>query len=119
MQYLSFAVLALLVLSSVNISGQAAVSIGAQKTIAGVDKRVKRYVEMREAIRKRQPTPSENSTPEQIQAYKATLQKAVQAARVNARQGDIFTQQVTRLIRSIITTEFKGWERTELRKVAF
>jgi|SRR5688572_7611902 len=85
-------------------------------TVADFEKRVKRYVERREHWRKTLPPMPEKATPEQIQAFKASLQKLVLADRVNARQGDLFTQQVSRLLKELIAKEFKGWERTELRK---
>jgi hypothetical protein len=87
-----------------------------KKIIRDFEKRAKTYVDLREKLRRRLPKLSEDATAEQIQAQKTALQKAVQAARVNARQGSVFTQSATALIRSTIKSEFKGYERAELRQ---
>ncbi|HVF47914.1 MAG TPA: hypothetical protein VNA17_10145 [Pyrinomonadaceae bacterium] len=58
----------------------------------------------------------ESATPEQIEAHKTALRKAVLAWRVNARQGGLFTQSAAALIRNIIKSEFKGYEGAEIRQ---
>lgn len=87
--------------------------------ISDFDKRVKEYTRLRERLEGQLPKMPKKATPEQIEAHKTALQKSVQAARVVAKQGEIFTLEASRLIRSIIKADFKGRDRAELRKSVF
>ncbi len=86
------------------------------KILADFEMRVDRYTEMREIVRRQIPTLPKDATPEQILVNKTHLRDGVQKARVNARQGDLFTQSATAVIRSIIKQEFKGFKGNEIRK---
>jgi hypothetical protein len=55
-----------------------------------------------------QATPSLKTTTRQINATKATLAARVQATRVNAKQGDIFTPAVRPVFRRLLAPELKG-----------
>ncbi len=87
--------------------------------ISDFEKRVKNYVSLRERLEKKLPDLPKKATPEQIETHKMALQKAVQAARVGEKQGNVFTPDASRLIISIIKTEFKGRDRADLRKHVF
>lgn len=89
-----------------------------KKTIAEFENAVESYSKLRGRIEGKLPKLSKDATPEQIEAYKVAFQKSVQAARQNAKQGEIFTPAATELIREMVRTEFKGQERAELRKTA-
>lgn len=114
MKYL--AVFAFLVFLPVLVAAQTALSADDKKIIADFELRARRYIEMREAFRQQLPKLPKEATPEQIQANKEALQQRILAARVNARQGDIFTQSASQLLRAIIKSEFKGYEGDGIRK---
>jgi hypothetical protein len=78
--------------------------------------RVKDYAKLREAIEAKMPKLAKESTPEQIQAHKTEFEERVRAARAGAKPGELFTPDIAGFIRRTIKTEYKGAERTELRK---
>lgn len=83
---------------------------------AAFEARVREYADMREAIEEKTGELPDEATPEQIEAHKQRFQQAVRAARAGARQGQLFTPDAARHIRSVIATEFKGRDRAELLK---
>lgn len=109
-------VLSLLVLAGTHSGHTQTKTSSAEKAIiADFQKRAKRYVERREWLRGQLPKLPVDATPEQIQSFQRSLQDTVQADRINMREGDVFTQQIARLMRELIKKEFVGFERTELR----
>ena len=81
------------------------------------EKRVKEYIKLRQTVAKKNlPKLSAESTPEQIEAYKLAFQDRIRAARPNAKPGELFTPDITGIIRGLIKAEFKGRERQELRE---
>ncbi|HKP69516.1 MAG TPA: hypothetical protein VJV05_09545 [Pyrinomonadaceae bacterium] len=93
---------------------------GANKTIVtGFQKHVDDYIALRERLEKQLPEMPKKATPEQIEVHKAALLKSVQAQRVGAKHGDIFTPEASTLVRQIIKEDFKGRERAELRRDVF
>src|SRR5215203_5198251 len=109
-------ILAMLALSTVTAIAQNSLTAAERNTIAGFEKGIKEYEKVRSKALKTVPDISKDATPEQITVYKTALRTAVQNARPNAKQGDIFTPEAQTLIRSMIKAEFKGWERNALRK---
>lgn len=87
-----------------------------QKTVEEFEKRAKAYAKLREGIEDKLPKLPKNANEEQIEAHKTRFQKAVQAARSNAKQGDIFTPVAAQLIKAMIKNEYKGKDRVELRQ---
>jgi hypothetical protein len=87
-----------------------------KKAFAAFDDRVKVYMKLRERVRNTLKKPSDESKPEQIEAYKKTFQERVRAARTGAKQGDVFTPDIAQFIRNTAKAEFKGRERAELRE---
>lgn len=85
-------------------------------TIIEFEKSAKEYSKLRERLEEKLPGLSKDATAEQIEVHKASFQKSVQSARNSAKQGDIFTPAVSKVIRTIIKNEFKGKDRLELRK---
>lgn len=98
----------------------AAITVVAQgpstQTASDFEKHVKDYVKLREDIESKLPKLSTEATPAEIVAHKKQLQVNVQAARAEAKHGDIFTPAAATMIREIIKEEFKGRDRVELRK---
>ena len=70
---------------------------------------------MREQLETQMPKLSKEAKAEEIEAHKKQFQERVRAARVGAKQGDVFTPEAASLIRAIIKDEFKGKERIEFR----
>jgi hypothetical protein len=78
--------------------------------------KAKDYVRRREdAARSITKVPA-NATPEQIEAYKKSLQQALLAARRNARQNQFFDRKMYSLIRRLVLTEFSGFKASEERQ---
>src|SRR5687768_7711691 len=101
------------------VRGQFTLSSDDKKIIADFELRAKRYVELRNKAQQKLPKLPESATPEQIKAHQTGLRNAVLAWRVNARQGGLFTQSASALIRNIIKSEFKGYEGAEIRQAVF
>jgi len=97
--------------------GQTAQALSANdKQIAETfEKRAKEYAKMREQLETQMPKLSKEAKAEEIEAHKKQFQERVRAARVGAKQGDVFTPEAASLIRAIIKDEFKGKERIEFR----
>jgi hypothetical protein len=90
-----------------------------RQAVIDFEKRAQEYVTLRESLEAKLPKLPKKATPEQIEAHKAALLKAVIAARRGSRRGQIFTPQASRVLREIIRQEFKGRDRVELRKTVF
>ena len=80
---------------------------------------VNEYVKLRNKVRDQAPPLSKDATPEQINAYRKTLEDAVRTARKNARRGDIFKPEVADYIRRTLKTEFQGKDRKDIRDIVF
>ena len=109
-------ILAVLAFLALGASAQAPLTPAEKRIIAEFERRAQGYHSVRERLERRLPKLSEDSTPLQIEAHKNAFQKSVQTARRGARRGELFTLPASALIRRLIKGEFKGWERSELRK---
>ena len=87
--------------------------------IQAFEKQVKEYVDLRNKARESAPKLSKDSTPEQIQAYRTTLEASVRNARPNAKRGDVFRPETADYIRRTLKNEFQGKDRKELRETVF
>lgn len=90
-------------------------SANEKRIVETFEKRVKEYAKMREQLEEKMPKLSKEAKPEEIQAHKKQFQDRVRAARVGAKQGDVFTPEAVAFIRAIIKDDFKGRERVEFR----
>ena len=95
---------------------QPAVSPKHKAAFDAFEARVKEYVSMRESIDNKMPKLSKDAKPEEIEAHKMALQKAVQAARASAKQGDIFVPELAAHIREVIKTETPPKVKKEVRE---
>ena len=109
----------LITLSPQTAAAQNAFPASDKQAAARFESRTKEYAQLRGRLEGKLPKLPKKATPEQIEAYKAALQRTVQTARAGARQGQIFTPDAARLIRAIIKAEFKGRDRRELREMVF
>ena len=83
------------------------------------EKQVKDYIELRNKVRANAPKLSKDSTPEQINAYRTTLQDSLRSARPNARRGEFFRPETADFIRRTLKAEFQGKDRQQLREQIF
>jgi len=72
---------------SLCVNAQSTVTTQDRTVISDFEKRVKNYVSLRERLEKKLPDLPKKATPEQIEAHKMALQKAVQAARSGENRG--------------------------------
>ena len=99
-----------------------AVFVVAQKKDPAVDafeKQIKEYMALRNKVKENAPKLSKDSTPEQIHAYRTTLQDSLRSARPNAKRGEFFRPETADFIRRTLKTEFQGKDRQELREQIF
>ena len=87
--------------------------------IESFEKQVKEYVQLRNKLKDDAPKLSKDSTPEQIHAYKKTLEQSLRTARNGAKRGDLFRPEAADYIRRTLKSEFQGKERRELREKIF
>jgi hypothetical protein len=93
-----------------------------QKTDPAIDafeKQIKEYIALRNRVKEKAPKLSKDSTPEQIHAYRTTLQDSLRSARPNAKRGEFFRPETADFIRRTLKTEFQGKDRQELREQIF
>jgi hypothetical protein len=87
--------------------------------IEGFENQVKDYVSLRKKVKEDIPKLSKEATPEQIEAYRKTLEESMRNARKGAKRGDIFLPEVGAYIRRTLKKEFQGKDRKEIRDIAF
>ena len=99
---------------------QAAQKAGEQKTstdpsvnpdaaaMADFQRRVEKYAELHKDLAKGSAKQKENTDAAQISAQKTALAAKIQAARADARQGDIFTPEIRTAFRKLLAPEMKG-----------
>ena len=95
------------------------ISAADKTTVETFEKQVKDYVELRSKLREKAPKLSKDSTPEQIHAYRETLEQSLRSARANAKRGDLFRPETADYIRRTLKIEFQGKERQALRETIF
>jgi hypothetical protein len=95
------------------------VSPADKAAIEAFEKQVKEYIELRNKVRANAPKLSKDSTPEQIHAYRTTLEQSLRSARPNAKRGEFFMPATADYIRRTLKLEFQGKDRQELRDKIF
>lgn len=90
-----------------------------KKVIEAFENQVKEYVTLRKKVRENVPKLSKDSTPEQIEAYRTSLEDSLRNARKGAKRGEIFLPEVSAYIRRTLKKEFQGKDRKEIRDIAF
>ena len=76
--------------------------------MADFKSRVEKYADLHKDLAKGAATQKENTNAEQINAQKAALVSKIQAARANAKQGDIFSPEIRSIFRRLLAPELKG-----------
>ena len=75
------------------------------------------YAELHRQLAKGDAKQKKNSDPPEINAAKAALAAKVQAARADAKQGDIFTPAVRPVFRRLLAPELKGEDGRDAKAV--
>jgi len=101
------------------LAGPVVVSPADKAAIDAFEKQIKAYIELRNKVRENAPKLSKDSTPEQIHAYRTTLEQSLRNARPNAKRGEFFVPATADYIRRTLKTEFQGKDRQELREQIF
>lgn len=108
---------------------QAAQKAGEQKTstdpsvnpdaaaMADFQRRVEKYAELHKDLAKGSAKQKENTDAAQISAQKTALAAKIQAARADARQGDIFTPEIRTAFRKLLAPEMKGEDGRDAKAV--
>ena len=96
-----------------------AVAQGKDPAVEVFEKQVREYIELRNKVKANAPKLSKDSTPEQINAYRTTLQNSLRSARPNAKRGEFFRPETADYIRRTLKSEFQGKDRQELREQIF
>jgi hypothetical protein len=79
--------------------------------------RVDKYADLHKQLAKGAATLKETSDPAQINAAKTALSARVQAARADAKQGDIFTMEIRPVFRRLLAPELKGEDGRDAKAV--
>jgi hypothetical protein len=87
--------------------------------ISAFEQAVRDYVKLRNQLRDKAPKLSKDSTPEQIQMYRTSLEQSLRTARAGAKRGDLFMPVVAEYIRRTLRKEFQGRDRVQIREIVF
>ena len=84
--------------------------------LVDLKQRIDKYMELHNRLEKKGPALKRTDEPAKIKASQDALAAAIQAERVGAKQGDIFTPEVAQLLRRLLAPEVKGKEGAETKK---
>ena len=79
--------------------------------------RVEKYADLHKQLAKGTAEQQETADPAKINAAKAALAAKVQAARADAKHGDIFTPAIRPVFRGLLAPELKGEEGRDVKAV--
>ena len=79
--------------------------------------RVDKYAELHKQLAKGSAAQKETSDPAQINAAKMALAAKIQAARANAKHGEIFTPEIRTELRRLLRPELKGEDGRDARAI--
>ena len=78
-------------------------------------KRIDEYVALHRKLEATLPNPKSQTTPELIDKHQRAMERLVRDSRSNAKQGDIFTPEMRRLVRQLLGPIFSGPEGQQVR----
>ena len=78
------------------------------QVIVDFNKRITAYVELHKKLEATLPTLPKEATPQQIDVHERALAKLVQAARADAKPGDLFSPGMQVIVRRILGQVFRG-----------
>src|SRR5688572_15865076 len=80
-----------------------------RKDFKDFEQRVQRYWDMRNQIdAATPPIPTDDPTPEQIVSREDALDESIRAARADAREGEIFTTEISGTLKTIIRRQLSS-----------
>ena len=88
-------------------------------TLADFVKRVEAYVALHKKLEATLPKLPEQTDPYQIDKHQRAMLRLMQEARKTAKQGDLFTPAMQRLIRNLLRPVFSGADGRQLRAEIF
>ena len=88
-------------------------------TLADFMKRVEAYVALHKKLEATLPKLPQQTDPYQIDKHQRALLRLMQEARKDAKQGDLFTPPMQRLIRTLLVPIFRGPDGRQLRAEIF
>jgi hypothetical protein len=88
-------------------------------TLVEFKKRVDGYVELHKKLEATLPKLPAQTDPYQIDTHQRALSRLMQEARKGARQGELFTPAMQRLVRSLLVPMFGGPDGRQLRAEIF
>ena len=83
--------------------------------VAEFMKRINEYVALHKKLEDAMPKLPKEATPEQIDKNERALGAQIQSARANAKRGDLFTPEMTVIVKRVMAVVFKGVEGQKLR----
>lgn len=84
-------------------------------TLADFTKRVEAYVELHKKLEATLPKLPDQTDPYQIDRHQRAMLRLMQDARKTARQGDLFTPAMQRLVRDLLRPVFSGADGRQLK----
>ena len=95
-----------------------AAPVDEQKSVTDFEQRVQRYWDLRNHIdATTPPIPTDNPTPEEIVSREDALDVRIRAARRNAREGDIFTADISGTLTAIIRRQLSSADGAAAREM--
>lgn len=85
-------------------------------TIAEFKKRVDEYVALHKKLEDTLPHLPKQATPQQMDEHQRALGKLMRAHRTDAKQGDLFTPAMQRVVRKLLTQVFRSEGGSQLKK---
>ena len=86
------------------------------KLLQDFQQRIEQYMELHNKLEKEAPKLKETADPAEIQASQEALAVMLRAERRQARQGEIFTPEIGRHVRTLLRPEMKGPAASETKK---
>jgi len=87
--------------------------------IADFLKRVNAYVDLHKKLERTIPSLPKDANPQQIDQHQRALAKLISDARANAKRGDLFTPDMERIARKLLTDIFRGPAGDQLKREIF
>lgn len=102
---------------SLSATAQTGTTVNANAaTIADFTKRVNDYVALHRKLEDTLPHLPKQTTPQEVDGHERALAKLIQAQRTSAKQGDLFTPAMARLVRSLLRPVFQGRGSAQIKK---
>lgn len=85
--------------------------------MADFNTRVEKYAELHKDLAKGSAKQKEDASAERVNAQKDALTSKIQAARTDARQGEIFTPEIRQAFRRLLAPELKGGDGRDAKAI--